>query len=121
MAKEEFSMRIMLGPAGLFVCMSVLSACASQWKIQGGPKECAQMCRNWDMELSGMVGVGSQDKTGPGATACVCQVRKAAGAATPSGNELAASGTAAGTAAAIVAIEEAERSERQRRDSQYRK
>ena len=111
-------MRIKLGYAGLVVCLSALGGCASQWKIQGGPKECVQMCQRWDMDLSGMVGVGNQDATGPGATACVCQVRKAAGAMTLPGNDLAASGTSAGTAAAIVAIEEAER---QQRDAQSKK
>jgi hypothetical protein len=102
-------MQINWGYAGLIVCLSVLGGCASQWKIQGGPTECVQMCRSWDMELSGMVGVGNQSASGPGATACVCQVRRAAGAAAPSSNELAASGTSAGTAAAIVAIEEEQR------------
>jgi hypothetical protein len=50
-----------------------LTACASQWKIHGGPKECVNMCKNWDMELVGMVGVGSQGRSSEGATACVCQ------------------------------------------------
>jgi hypothetical protein len=112
-------MRIILGYVGLALGMSVLGGCASQWKIRGGPNECVQMCRSWDMELSGMVGVGSQDATGPGATACVCQVRRAAGAAAPTANDLAASGTSAGTAAAIVAIQEEQ--QRQQRNSQYKK
>jgi hypothetical protein len=104
-------MRVIAGCAGLMVSAWVLGGCASQWKIQGGPKECLEMCRNWDMELSGMVGVGNQDATGPGATACVCQVRRAAGGATP--NDLAASGTSASTSAAIVALEEAQRQQQQ--------
>jgi hypothetical protein len=91
---------------GLGLCFS-LSGCASQWKIQGGPAECSQMCRNWNMELTGMVGVGNQDATGPGATACVCQVRKAAAASAV--NDVAASGTSASTAAVVVALQEAER------------
>lgn len=97
----------MQATASLVVLVLSLVGCASQWKIQGGPQECVQMCRNWNMELSGMVGVGNQDATGPGATACVCQVKRAAGAA--EGTELAASGTAASSAAVIVAIEEEQR------------
>lgn len=104
-------MRVIACCVGLVVWASMLGGCASQWKIHGGPKECVQMCKNWDMELSGMVGVGNQDATGEGATACVCQVRKAAGSATA--NDLAASGTAAGTSAAIVAMEEARRRQQQ--------
>jgi len=104
-------MRVIARCAGLVVWASVLGGCASQWKIQGGPKECVQMCRTWDMELSGMVGVGNQDATGPGATACVCQVRRAAPGATA--NDLAASGTSASTSAAIVALEEAQRQQQQ--------
>jgi hypothetical protein len=95
---------------GLVVWAWVLGGCASQWKIQGGPKECVEMCRSWDMELSGMVGVGNQDATGPGATACVCQVRRAAGG---TANDLAASGTSASTSAAIVALQEAQRQQQQ--------
>jgi hypothetical protein len=33
------------------------------------------MCKGWDLEFAGMVGVGSQESSGPGATACVCQIR----------------------------------------------
>jgi hypothetical protein len=92
---------------GFLVLLLSMLGCASQWKIQGGPPECVQMCRKWNMELTGMVGVGNQDATGPGATACVCQVKRAAGAAADA--ELAASGTAASSAAVIVAIEEEQR------------
>ena len=31
------------------------------------------MCKSWDLEFAGMVGVGNQERTGDGATACVCQ------------------------------------------------
>lgn len=110
-------MQFIAGCACLVVCLLGLGGCASQWKIQGGPKECVEMCRNWDMELSGMVGVGNQDATGPGATACVCQVRKTAGSATS--NELAASGTSAGQAAAIVALEEAQRQQQQQQQQSH--
>ena len=101
--------------APVLVLAALLASCASPWKIQGGPRECTQMCQNWNMDLTGMVGVGNQDATGPGATACVCQVRRAAASADT--NEVAASGTSASTAAVIVAIEEAERQqqEQQRR------
>lgn len=84
-----------------------LAGCASQWKIQGGPPQCEAMCRNWNMELTGMVGVGNQDSTGPGATACVCQVRRTA--STPAQTEVGASGTSASMSAAIVALAEAQR------------
>jgi len=86
-----------------------LSGCASQWKIQGGPQECTQMCANWDMELTGMVGVGNQDASGPGATACVCQKR---GAAPPAANP-GAMGVSTSTAAVVVAMQEAERQQQQ--------
>ena len=88
-----------------------LSACASEWKIHGGPQECVQMCNAWNMELTGMVGVGNQDKTGPGDTACLCQVPSSGGEA--SATPVAAAGTAPGTAAAIVALEAAQRRNRQ--------
>ena len=60
----------------LILCMFVLSGCASQWKIQGGPEECRAMCKNWELDFVAMVGVGNQGSVGPGATACVCQVKK---------------------------------------------
>jgi len=47
---------------------------ASNWKVHGGPEECKKMCKNWNLEFAGMVGIGSQSRSGPGATACVCQV-----------------------------------------------
>ena len=74
------------------------------------------MCQSWDMDLSGMVGVGNQDATGEGATACVCQVRKTAPAA--ASNDIGATGTAAGMAAAIVAIQEAQRQQQQQQQQQ---
>ncbi|MEI8348034.1 MAG: hypothetical protein WCG27_11245 [Pseudomonadota bacterium] len=51
----------------------LLSGCASNWKVHGGPDSCKKMCQEWDLEFTAMVGVGNQDKTGEGATACVCQ------------------------------------------------
>jgi hypothetical protein len=32
------------------------------------------MCKSWNLQFAGMVGVGNQDSYGDGATACVCQV-----------------------------------------------
>jgi hypothetical protein len=32
------------------------------------------MCKKWELEFVAMVGVGNQESTGDGATACVCQV-----------------------------------------------
>ena len=61
-----------------------VAGCASDWKIHGGPQECFQMCQSWNMQLVGMVGVGSQDRTGGGATACVCEIpTPATGCASP--------------------------------------
>lgn len=60
----------------ILICLLLLSGCASDWKIRGGPDECRAMCKKWKLEFVGMVGVGNQDATGPGATACVCQVQK---------------------------------------------
>ena len=88
--------------AGMLV---LLSGCASPWKIHGGPKECVQMCRGWGMELTGMVGVGNQDRSGYGATACVCEVPRPAG--TSGAASTGAVGMATGTAAVVVALEEA--------------
>lgn len=61
------------------------------------------MCQSWGMELTGMVGVGNQEATGPGATACVCE---------PPGKKdatrVGASGSASNTAAVVVAIQQAQ-------------
>ena len=60
------------------LCSSLLlsGACAGSWKISGGPPECLRTCQEWDMDLQGMVAVGSQGgATARGATACVCQAR----------------------------------------------
>lgn len=89
-----------------------LGGCASQWKIHGGPRECTAMCESWGMDLSGMVGVGNQDATGPGATACVCQVRRAGATAPPT--QVGSSGAAAGVSAIIVALQEEEARRQQR-------
>jgi hypothetical protein len=80
--------------------------CASPWKVSG-PEECVAMCKGWNMELSGMVGVGDQSSTGGGATACVCEMPAKASFKTG------AAGISAGQAAAIVAIQEAERAAQQ--------
>jgi hypothetical protein len=95
-----------------------LSACASELKIHGGPQECVQMCRSWNMELTGMVGVGNQDATGPGATACVCQVPSSGGETPGTAPPVASAGTASTTAAVIVALQEAERQRQQAQQQQ---
>jgi hypothetical protein len=57
-----------------FALMVICSGCPSAWKIHGGPQECLRMCKSWNLQFAGMVGVGNQDPSGDGATACVCQV-----------------------------------------------
>lgn len=92
----------------------VVLGCASPWKVSGGPKECVSMCRGWGMDLVGMVGVGNQDPTGAGATACVCELPgKRAAVSTGS------SGIAAGTSAVIVAIHESEQQEKQKQQEKF--
>ena len=86
----------------------VFVGCASPWKISGGPPECMQMCKGWNMELVGMVGVGNQDPSGAGATACVCELASKQGAA-----RTGSSGVATSSSAVIVAIQEAERQAQQ--------
>lgn len=81
----------------------LLSACASDWKIQGGPQSCIQMCKNWGLEFSAMVGVGDQSKYGGGATACVCQPKRDGQNVSLNG----VSGSSAGMSAPINAIEAA--------------
>lgn len=77
---------------------------ASKWKIQGGPQECKAMCDGWDLEFSGMVGVGNQDRSGEGATACVCTVKnESASISGSSASSTALSGPIAQAAAAQAA------------------
>lgn len=83
-----------------------LAGCASQWKVHGGPTECMAMCQEWDMELAGMVGVGNQDRSGGGASACVCTVR---GARASTGS----SGTTASLAGAVVALQQSNQQQQQ--------
>ena len=56
-------------------CAAWLKTPDSKWKIHQGPAECMEMCKGWDLEFAGMVGVGNQDRIGDGATACVCVPR----------------------------------------------
>jgi len=97
---------------------SLVSGCASNWKIHGGPAECVSMCRNWNLEFAGMVGVGNQDRTGSGATACVCQVPRS----TASLNRGEASTTAslAGPITAAQAAAAAHAAQQQQRQAQAR-
>ena len=82
------------------LALGLLPACASQWKVQGGPSECVQMCKNWGMQLTGMVGVGNQGRAGGGASACVCELPRT------SLGHVGSSGRAASTSAAIVAMQQ---------------
>lgn len=92
----------------LALALVTSAACASDWKIHGGPQECIQMCQTWNMQLVGMVGVGSQDRTGGGATACVCEVPTAGGQV-----RAGASGMSASTGAIAVMLAEAQRQQQQ--------
>jgi hypothetical protein len=68
------------GKLAALVVSGALVGCASHWKIRGGPTECMSMCSKWNMEFVAIVALGSQDATGEGATACVCQVSAKPGA-----------------------------------------
>jgi hypothetical protein len=88
----------------------LLGCAGSQWKVHGGPAECLQMCKNWGLVFAGMVGVGSQEKFGDGATACVCQVAQQPPASAAIGTQgsvaaLAGPITAAQAAAAAAAAQ----------------
>ena len=55
----------------------LITACASGWKIQSARQTCMTMCKDWDLEFAGIVGIGNQEPMkSEGATACVCQVAK---------------------------------------------
>jgi hypothetical protein len=58
------------------------------------------------MELVGMVGVGNQDASGAGATACVCEIAAKQGAM-----RTGASGVASSSSAVIVAIQNADQAQ----------
>ena len=92
----------------LFPALPGCLSTGSAWKVHGGPQECARMCAGWGLEFAGMVGVGSQQAWGDGATACVCQVRGAS-PVTPQ-----AAATAASLAAPIARAAE----ERRRRQDE---
>jgi hypothetical protein len=81
----------------------LFSGCASQWKIQGGPDVCKNMCQNWGLDFTAMVGVGNQDATGPGATACVCQPKSLIKTSSISGGSSAATSMAGPIVAAQAA------------------
>ncbi len=86
----------------IITLLALAPGCASPWKIHGGPAECLQMCKNWNLEFAGMVGVGSQDSARAGATACVCQVPRP-NAAAAKGGEAASSASLAGPITAAQA------------------
>ncbi|MFT3922265.1 MAG: hypothetical protein QM778_07000 [Myxococcales bacterium] len=93
--------RSLAGWCWMLGMVASLSGCPSPWKVQGGPPQCLAMCKAWGMELTGMVGVGDQGRSGGGASACVCEMPRTAG------SSVGASGTAASTSAAIVAMQAA--------------
>lgn len=98
----------MRGYLGLaFFVLLVGAGCALQrpspWKVHGGAKECIEMCKGWDLEFAGMVGVGDQGNATDGASACICQ-RKSAGA---TAELLQASAAAAASMAAPIAAQRA--------------
>jgi hypothetical protein len=92
-----------------FALAVVCSGCPSAWKIHGGPMECMRMCKSWNLQFAGMVGVGSQDSYGDGATACVCQVGSFAPQASSdkAGGAMSGGATSASMAAPISAAEAA--------------
>ena len=86
---------------------AVCSGCPSAWKIHGGPAECIRMCKSWNLQFAGMVGVGNQDPSGDGATACVCQVGSFAPQASNDGKAAMSGAMTASLAAPISAAEAA--------------
>ena len=99
-------MRKLIVSACAAFCLA--TGCASDWKIHGGPQECIEMCQGWNMELTGMVGVGSQDRTGGGSTACVCEIPRPGGQV-PAG----VAGTATSTGAIAVMLAQAQQQQQQ--------
>jgi hypothetical protein len=87
----------------------LLFGCATEWKVQGGPGECVQMCKSWGMELTGMVGVATQARFGGGSSACVCEVPRSAGGAANS---------SAPTAGALVMLQRHQEATRSTRAGQ---
>jgi hypothetical protein len=107
--------RLTAGIAALVSASSLFlfAGCASQWKIQGGPKECLAMCKNWGLQFTAMVGVGNQDTTGEGATACVCQVPARSTASAEQGGAAASTGLAAPIVAEAAAAAAAQQRNQQ--------
>jgi hypothetical protein len=107
------AVRIGLIAASVFVAWG----CQSQWKVHGGADACRQMCENWGLEFTAMVGVGDQESSsGPGATACVCEPRGKAKA--PAEDSKVSESSAAGVAGAQAAIIVAQQEEEQRQNNQ---
>lgn len=65
------------------------------------------MCKSWNLQFAGMVGVGNQDPSGDGATACVCQVGSFAPQASNGTGKGAMSGGAMASMAAPISAAEA--------------
>jgi hypothetical protein len=95
----------------ILVAVLVLAVwgCQSQWKVHGGADACQQMCENWGLEFTAMVGVGDQESsTGPGATACVCQPGEGKRAAKDSEVSSSSAAAVAGAQAAIIIAQQEE-------------
>ena len=67
------------------------------------------MCKSWNLQFAGMVGVGNQEPSGDGATACVCQVGSFAPQASndSNGKKAALSGAMTASLAAPISAAEA--------------
>ena len=108
----------------VLMMVALLGGCASDWKIHGGPADCVKMCTNWGLEFTAMVGVGNQDRTGNGATACVCKPKhnKQISSTETIGSSitsLAAPITAAEIAAAQAAVMVQQQQQIQQRNNSY--
>jgi hypothetical protein len=81
----------------LLLVVASVCGCATQFmgnaKIAGGKNQCLEICKAWDMELTGMVAMGEYTN------GCICQVP-----AKTSASRDAATTAAAGEAAAAAAV-----------------
>jgi hypothetical protein len=67
-------------------------------KIEGGRAQCETTCKQWDMDLVGMVAVGEYTN------GCICQARSSSSSVSVLGS----AGTAAGTVGAYNAMKSGE-------------
>ena len=115
---QRWSSRSVFGLALVLVVASFGVGCGAgnQWKIHGGPAECQRMCAAWGLEFTGMVGIGSQAKFGPGATACVCQV-----VGRPAASAGGGAAAAAAAMSAVITAEEEEEEEKKKKEEEEEK